>query len=83
MSVGVLLTTLAGISGACGISNILGLILLPGGLLGWALVYGDNKRPEEVMPTIIFISLVINAFAGLLIGATTGWIIRLLTRRTI
>ena len=83
MSVGMLVTALAGISVYCGINNILGLVLLPGGLLGWALVYGDSKRPDEVMPTVIFISLVINAFAGLLIGATTGWIIRLLTRRTI
>jgi hypothetical protein len=81
MIVALVVTALAAASWAAGLGGILGIVLLPGGLLGWAFVYGDNIRsPDEVMGTITLISLTVNAIAGLLIGASIGWIGRLLKR---
>ena len=82
MAVGVVVTALASASWVAGFGGILGIVLVPGGLLGWAFVYGDNIRsPDEVIGTITLISLVVNATAGLLLGAFIGWITRLLKRR--
>jgi hypothetical protein len=62
MTVAVVVTALAAASWAVGFGGILGIVLLPGGLLEWAFVYGDNIRsPDEVMGMITLISLVVNA----------------------
>jgi hypothetical protein len=82
MAVALVVTALAAVGWAAGFGGILGIVLVPGGLIGWVCVYGDNTNsPEEVMGTIISISLIVNAILGLLIGACLGEIQRALEPR--
>ena len=82
MAVALVITALAAAGWAAGGRGIVEIALLPGGLLAWALVYGDNIRsPDEVMGTIILLSLVVNAIVGLLVGACLGEIQRALEPR--
>jgi hypothetical protein len=79
MAVALVITALAAAGWAAGFRGIVEIVLLPGGLIGWVCVYGDNTNsPEEVMGTIISISLIVNAILGLLIGACLGEIQRAL-----
>ena len=79
MAVALVITALAAAGWAAGGRGIVEIVLLPGGLIGWACLWGDNLHStDEVMGTIILLSLIVNAIVGLLVGACLGEIQRAL-----
>jgi Na+-translocating ferredoxin:NAD+ oxidoreductase RnfD subunit len=77
-----LITTVAGGLFAMGREDPICIVLWPGMMLGWAFVFGDNIRSlRDVSGMIILTSLMMNGLCGAIIGASTGYIIRVWNHR--